>query len=278
MYVKRAISPVSLRMVIHTARFAEMTRAFSRDDLAEFLGSSSERAGRVAHETIRIGLIGNEGNEYFTTPLCSRFLQILHASNHVGLHEMMMKHPGYAFFITLLRSASPICLDECMKIQQSGPAPFNRAELDMLCSWAEEIRSVQQNFFTGQYYIIGELRVKFIPTFMKVYHLLETPTGPSNQKKPVRFHILREFVCQKLGIARYDFDSRLTEMYEDQPEEFRLFRRVSNHQQKRRWDKSSWVNRPENYLNFFPGNNLYDGIEIRGKMYRSIICYGGEAR
>ena len=78
---KRTISPISLRVMIRTARFAEMTRAFSRDELAEFLAMSPEMSGRIACEAVRTGLIGCEGRRFFATPSCSRFLEHLHASD-----------------------------------------------------------------------------------------------------------------------------------------------------------------------------------------------------
>jgi len=273
MYVKRVISPVSLRMMIQTARFAEMTRAFSRDELAEFLGLSAELTGKIAGESVRTGLVECEGSRFFTTPFCSRVLKLHHASDRAGLHDMLMRHPGYAFFTTLLKSASPISLNECMDLQQSGPAPFNRAELDMVCSWAEEIRSVQQNFFTGQYYAVGELHAKFITTFMKVYYLLETPIRPSYQKKPVRIHILREFVCQRLGISRADFNNRFIALCAENPEHFYLVCRIVPRPHKPKKRKCRGRRFPDTWLKNRSGDYMSNGIVIRGRAYRSVISH-----
>ena len=66
--------PVHLDRVIQTAWFAEMTRAFSTDELAEFLGSSGKRAEEIAGEAVKIGLIEMNGSNYCETPACSVFL------------------------------------------------------------------------------------------------------------------------------------------------------------------------------------------------------------
>ena len=266
MYVKRATSPIDLQRVIRTARFAEMTRAFARDDLAEYLGVPIVQAGRVAQEAARIGLLEFDDNTYTTPPVCSRFLQLIRESGSKGLHEILMGHPAYASFMTLLDSSSPIGTDVWMTLFRSGSVPVTRAELDMVCSWAVAIGSVQQNYFTGQYYPVSGLRTRFVPTFLKVYHLLELPGKPSDPKKPVRIRLLREFVCQRLMISRQDFDLVLAGMCEHLPEDFTLVRRVGDHQMKRARDVQ----------NYFPSADFFNGIAVHGRMYRSIICRDGD--
>jgi len=271
--VRRTISPISLRVMIQTARLAEMTRAFSQDELAEFLTTSSEMSGRIACEAVRAGLIRCEGNRFFTTPSCSRFLELRQVSDRAGLHEMLMNHPGYAFFITLLRSASSISLEDCMNHRQPGPPrPFGRAGLNMVCSWAEDCGSVQQNCYTGQHYPVGELRAPFVPFFKKMYHLLEIPAGPLDRKKPVPIQILREFVCQRLRIAREDFDARVRAMCEQSPEEFILSRPGGNHRKKIVRMKGRCCNGRDFFREGFSLGSSRDGVEIRGRRYRFILC------
>jgi len=267
MYVKRTTSPVNLHRVIRTARFAEMTRAFPQHDLAEHLGVSSEQASRVAQEAARIGLLEFDDGTYSATPVCPRFMQLIKKAGCDGLHEILMRHPAYAFFMTHLASSSPVFTDEWMDRVQTGTIPVTRAELDMVCSWAVAIGTIQQNYFTGQYYPVSGLRTRFVPTFMKVYHLLELPGNPSDPKKPVRIRLLREFVCQRLMIGRRDFDLLLTGMCEHLPENFILFRRVGNHSLKR----------ARGCLIDFPTAHFCDGIEVYGRMYRSILCRDGDS-
>lgn len=267
MYVKRATSPINLQRVIRTARFSEMTRAFAHDDLAEYLGVPIGQAGRVAMETARIGLLDFSDGTYSTTPVCSQFLQLIRDSGSEGLHEILMQHPAYASIMAYIIYLSPFSPDEWMNLLRSGPLPVTRAELDMVCSWAVAIGSVQQNYFTGQYYPVRGLRTRFVPTFLKFYHLLELPGKSSDSKKPVRIRLLREFVCQRLMISRQDFDLVLAGMCEHLPEDFTLFRRVGNHSLKR----------ARGGLIGFPSAHFSDGIEVYGRMYRSIICRDGDS-
>lgn len=272
MYAKRTISPISLRRVIQTARFAEMTRAFTRDQLAEFLGTSAGLAGRIARETFRAGLIDSVEDRYFTTPECSQFLQIFRTSGPASVHEAMMRHPVYAALIDLLRSASYVSLDdESMDEQQLEAFPFHGADRHMACSWAEEIGSVQQNFFTGQYYRVGNLREQFIPTFLRLYRQLEIPAGPVDKRKPVPVRILREFVCQRMHIARSDFDSKIRDLCGERPEEFQPSHPAGSRYRHIRWKPRRWCNRTVRSPEYFSGNISPECIEINGRMYRFIL-------
>lgn len=262
MYVKRTTSPINLHKVIRSVQFAEMTRAFARDDLAEYLGVSIGLAGRIAQEARRLGLIDCENNTYSATPVCTKFLQLFRDSDREGLHKILIRHPAYAFFMTRLASSSPVFPDEWTDLFRSRSLSVTRAQLDMVCSWAVAIGSVQQNYFTGQYYPVSGLRTRFVPTFLKVYHLLELPGKPSDPKKPVRIRLLREFVCQRLMISRRDFDLMLAGMCEHLPEDFMLFRRVGYNPRKTARDVPT----------DFPSTHFCDGIEVYGRMYRSIIC------
>lgn len=67
--------PVSLARIIQVTRFAEMTRACSGDELAEFLRISGKRAEEIAGEAVKIGLLEKDGSRYCETPACSVFLQ-----------------------------------------------------------------------------------------------------------------------------------------------------------------------------------------------------------
>jgi len=73
--MNQKIRPVSLDRIIQTARFAEMTRACSGDELAEFLRISGKRAEEIAGEAVKIGLLEKDGSRYCETQACSAFLQ-----------------------------------------------------------------------------------------------------------------------------------------------------------------------------------------------------------
>jgi len=181
-----------------------------------------------------------------------------------------MNHPGYAFIITLVRSAASILLEDCMNHQQQGPHPFGRAGLNMVCSWAEDCGSVQQNCYTGQHYPVGESRAPFIPFFLKMYYLLEIPAGPMDQKKPVPVQILREFVCQRLRIAREDFDARVRAMCEQSPEEFILSRPGGNHRKKMVRMKGRRSYGMDFFREGFSLGSPREGVGVR--RYRFIFC------
>ena len=93
-----------------------------------------------------------------------------------------------------------------------------------------------------------------------------------DRKKPVPIQILREFVCQRLRIAREDFDARVRAMCEQGPEEFIHSRPGGNHRKKIVRMKGRrgcgmdffWVG----FSRGLPG----DGVEIRGRRYRVILC------
>ena len=93
-----------------------------------------------------------------------------------------------------------------------------------------------------------------------------------DRKKPVPVQILREFVCQRLRIAREDFDARVREMCEQSPEGFKLSRPGGNHRKKMvrmKGRRGSCVDFfREGFFRGYPG----DGVEIRGRMYRVILC------
>jgi hypothetical protein len=74
--------PVSLDRIIAAARFLEMTRACSRDELAGFMRISGRRAEEIADEAGRIGLVEKEGSMYCATPGCSAFMQCVRAKGH----------------------------------------------------------------------------------------------------------------------------------------------------------------------------------------------------
>jgi hypothetical protein len=83
--------PVSLGRIVKTARFAEMTRAFSSDELAIFLASSKERAKIIASVGVQIGLLERDGSIYYQTPACALFLQYVRADDWAGIHRAMIK-------------------------------------------------------------------------------------------------------------------------------------------------------------------------------------------
>jgi hypothetical protein len=62
--MNQKIRPVSLVRIIQTARFAEMTRACSGDELAEFLRISGKRAEEIAGEAVKIGLLEKDGSRF----------------------------------------------------------------------------------------------------------------------------------------------------------------------------------------------------------------------
>jgi len=102
-----------------------------------------------------------------------------------------------------------------------------------------------------------------VSLFKKMYHLLEIPAGPMDQKKPVPVPILREFVCRRLRIGRDNFDARAREMCEQGPEEFILSRPRGNHRKKKVRMKGR---------RGCGGYFFRDGFEIRRSVYRVILC------
>lgn len=271
-HMQRTISTISLRNIFRTVRFAEMTRAFTRGELAEFLAISTEQAGRIVSESAKAGLIGTEADRFFIMPAGCRFLRLYREKDTAGLHSVMMRHPVYAALIDLLRSAPHYSPDEWPDNRQPAAFPFHMAELHMVCSWAEQIGSVQQNPYTQQYYLVGGLCAQFTPVFLKLYHQLEIPAGPADQKKPVPIHILREFVCQRLHIARDDFDSRVRDLCEQSPEEFLPTRRAGASHEKTRLKRFRRRGGSVCLPGFFPRNYSPDCIEINGRLYRFILC------
>jgi hypothetical protein len=250
-----------------------MARAFTRDELAQYLRLPDGLADRIVGETTRTGLLGCEGTSYYITPAGSRFLQLVRASDRAGLHTMMMRHPAYAALIDLLRSVSHVSMDELEGGQQPVAFPFHRAELHMACSWAEEIGTmIQQNTYTRQYYLVGELHAQFIPVFLKVYHQLEIPVGPAEQGKPVPVHIVREFTCQRLHIAREDFDSSLRDLCEQQPDIFLPSHPAGSCKRSAGWRLCGRRAVNRNFPGYFSGKRSSECIGINGRMYRFILC------
>lgn len=274
MLVKRTISPISLRKIFQTARFADMTRAFTAYELAEFLGMQDSQANRITHETARVGVIEEEAGQFFLTSAGSRFLQMYHKNDSAGLHELLMQHPAYAAFIDLFRSASSVSYDDWNSEQFRTAFPYHAAERRMVCAWAEEVGAVQWNPFTQQYYRIGPLRSSFLPSFLKLYRQLEIPAGPEGTDKPVPVRILREFACQRLRISRYDFDRIIRELCEGQTDVFRLSHPAGSSRMLR-WRRC----RPSTYSQPGPGSFSHRDsscfISIDGKQYRFILCKDG---
>jgi hypothetical protein len=81
-----------LGRIIKTARFAEMTRAFSIDELATFLAISTDRAEIIADLAIQIGLLDVDDKKYCETPACSAFLKCARSDDRANLNRFMMNY------------------------------------------------------------------------------------------------------------------------------------------------------------------------------------------
>jgi len=92
------------------------------------------------------------------------------------------------------------------------------------------------------------------------------------RKKPVPIQILREFVCQRLRIAREDFDARVREMCEQGPEEFMLSWPGGNLRKKMVRMKSRRGCGGDFFRDEFALGSPGEGVEIRGRRYRFILC------
>ena len=209
--MRLTMRPVSLSRVAETAFFAEKTKKFTNQELAEFLKSSERRAKEISEETVNIGLLKKEETTYIPTGACSVFLENIRTNNWKGIHEQMLDYSFYQTFYTILQSIEPATPEEILQALSSSSISFNVASRQVLCDWGERIGSLQRNIFTNQYFTIAESEIFLGPAFLETYQLLNVKTGLSLRQRYVEIPRIREYVCQNLRISREIFDLRFLE-------------------------------------------------------------------
>ncbi|MFA4859717.1 hypothetical protein [Methanoregula sp.] len=277
--MRLTMRPVTLSRVVETLYFAEMTRAFSKQELTTFLKSSEERGKDVADEIVNIGLLEKDGTQYYETKKGSEFLDDIRTNNWISIHNLMMDYSFYQTFFTQLQSIEPSTPEEILTCLQSSPVHFNQASCDVLCDWGERIGSIQRNIFTNQYFTITELSSSIIPAFLDSYQSLNIKTGLSLRQRYVEIPKIREYICQNMRISRDSFDSRFIQLCMKNIGKIELAGAPVTTHAKRSANKVKnvhFLELPDKITMKLSSNQYLNGLNVGPKSYYYVAYHGGE--
>lgn len=279
--MRATMRPVSLSRIIETASLAKKEECFSKQRLAEYLGSSEDRAKEVAEEMVQIGFLLKDENKYRGTKLCFDLLKFVRNNDWGPIHEIFMNYPFFQTFYSVLQSIEPATPGEILESLVSTEIAFNETSRDVLCDWGERIGSIQRNIFSNQYFTIINHKKDLIPVFIEIYGSLNIKTGISLRQRYVEIPKIREFVCQDLRISREEFDDRFIQLCQNNIGKIELSGAPITTQAKKSTRKVKNVRLlelPDKITMKLSSNQFLNGISIGNKSYYYVAYHGGELK
>lgn len=277
--MRLTMRPVTLSRVVETAFFADRSKQFTSQELAEFLKSSPSRGKEIAEETVNIGLLEKDGDVYLPTKECPQFLENIRQNNWDEIHTFMMEYPFYRIFISTLQSIEPATSEEILAALSKGSIPFNEASRQVLCDWGERLGSIQRNVFTKQYFAVTNSTISIIPAFLESYHSLNIKSGLVLRQRYVEIPKIREFVCQNLRISRDTFDLRFTQLCMKNIGKLELSGAPVTTHAKRSANKVKnvhFLELPDTITMKLSSNQFLNGLKIGPKSYYYVAYHGGD--
>jgi hypothetical protein len=277
--MRKTMRPVTLSRVVETAFFADKSRQFTSNELAEFLKSSPSRGKEIAEETVNIGLLKKDGDTYHPTEKCVPFLDYVRTNTWTGIHELMMEYSYYQTFFTTLKSIEPATAEEILATLSDSTILFNEASRQVLCDWGERLGSIQRNIFTNQYFTVSNEDTSIISAFLDSYQTLNMKTGLSLRQRYVEIPKIREFVCQNLRISRDTFDARFIQLCMKNIGKLELAGApVTTHAKRSAMKVKNvhFLELPDTITMKLSSNQFLNGLKVGPKSYYYVAYHGGE--
>lgn len=213
---RATIRPVTLSRLVELVHACQRTPQ-STENLEETLGVTHRRARETILEALRIGFIDeSRENTYTPTAVGTEFLTAVLNEEWTTVSRILAAHsPHYRALLSALGTCGPMdgseLLDDLVQSATTTPYAYNQTVVEVVGDWAERLRAVQRNAFTGEYYCVehDEMSEDFPAVLLDVYDEIEETAGVDLRQRYLSIPRLREHTCQRIGCPRDGFNDAL---------------------------------------------------------------------
>jgi hypothetical protein len=216
------VRPVILARLVETTHICS-TAPCSTADIEQQLDVTHRRARETLLEALRISLIEEDATpedpEYKTTHVGEEFLSAVRAEGWPTVSDTLAtRSPHYAAFLNVLDTVAPAdlktVLEKLEEAEEHAPRSYNQTSVEVVGDWAERLRTIQRNAFTGSYYPIeyDGVPTNFPYALLAVYDDLEETAGVSLRQRYLSIPELRETFCERHRCRRDTFDRALRQL------------------------------------------------------------------
>lgn len=215
------IRPVTLGRLVEVTYLCD-DGGRETDGIEESLDITHRRARETLLEAVRIGLLGESGEEspeYTTTSVGEQFLNAVREEHWETASSILATHsPHYRAFLDAVDEIGPAPMDELLDSLEADsehtPYSYNQTGVEVVGSWGERLGRVNRNAFTGHVYLVDQDAVppNFPSILLDTYDELEERAGVNLRQRYLSIPRLREELCERLQCPRAVFDDALLEV------------------------------------------------------------------
>ena len=206
--------PITPQLIIETLRLLRCNKKVLPQMLQRALMISEDRSEEILNQMKAMNLINSEEGYFQITVRGIRLLQASLERNSQRIHAILSQYPPYGTIYERLKTGSA-AVDEL-----SDEIGMNKVVVDVvlrLLNWA--VPDLVRNPQTGRYYLADKISLKeqeFVRTLLNVYKELSAPSYFGMRRLYIRISILRNYVCERLGLNKTTFNKLFGEIASNQ--------------------------------------------------------------
>ena len=200
--------PITPQLITETLRLMRCTARVSAEKLQKALMISKDRSREILNQMSEMALITDEGGGFKIADLGIILFQASLENNFKSIHRIFSRYPPYVDVYARLKKGA-------VKIDKlSSELGMSRVAVDVilrLIDWAAP--DLTRNPHTDRYYLADGNTVReseFIKILSEVYEDLSAPSYFGMRRLYIAIPTLRNYVCERLGINKQNFNFHLT--------------------------------------------------------------------
>ena len=216
---RKTMRPVTLKRIVEICSLALQNDRLNVEGVSKKLNVSRSRAKEILLEVEKMKLLSKNEDFWIWNNKTSEFLKYFEREDWIGMHQYFLdNYQFYREFIQILSShisdEEGLSLDEVCKESVRRGFHLNRTAVEVLADWCERLEIIQRNLYTGKLYLIKQ-EADNLKDFFEVLIYLYRKLSVSKHKREifVEIPLIREYVCERLKIARKSFDKTLKTIY-----------------------------------------------------------------
>lgn len=206
--------PITPQLLLEVLRLARYSRCISPETIEKALLVSWNRSREVLSQMESMGLITTNEKGYQLSDLGIKLLSASIDENLQGAHRIFLGYPPYAIVYEGLKKRGATVSEIA---QHTGVSNVAADIILRLIGWAHP--ELTKNPYTGRYYLASKERLseeEFFKVLHEAYKELSAPSYFGMRRLYIRISILRNYVCERLGLNKKTFNKLLGEIASNQ--------------------------------------------------------------
>jgi len=218
--MRKTIRPVTLSRIVEVVDLCARDTPTSPETIKETLDLSDNRVNEILSELRRLSFVTGE-EETTLTASGDQLDRAIHQGAWSEVHDLLYQaSPHYQIFIDILQDRSDddkgLTEDQLLDVPeaQEHDLRFNKTGISLLTDWGERLQAIQRNVFKGRYYLVQPATQtdNFAAVLQDEYEDMEVTRGLGMRQRYISIPKLREFVCERLHLARDTFDREIVSL------------------------------------------------------------------